>query len=114
MSDDELLYSEEDEDQSQPPIFLNSRAGRCLTDVVNEMFMEGSLNLTQLEDIPNRFSDCMRRVISEKSEVKIKLSAQLKEFRDVPAGAVWHCNGGKANLPYLEISGNFFQVKASF
>ena len=113
MSDDELIYSEE-EREPQPPIYLDSRAGRCLTEVLNDMFMEGSLSLPQLEDIPMRFNDCMNRVISQRIDIKVKIEAQLKEFRDVPTGATWHCNRGRAILPGLEMSASSFEVKGSF
>ena len=56
MSDNDLLYSDDEIDTEPQLIFLNTRAGRSLTEVVNDMFTEGDLAMDLLEEIPVRFN----------------------------------------------------------
>ena len=114
---DEMLYSAEELAAEQQPLFLNSRAGRCLNDVLNEMFIEGDLGLQHLQDIPERFSASMKRVISERvsKDAKFRVHAQLNQFHDLPAGAVWHCGPGSAALPgTAELPAANFEIRGTF
>ncbi len=112
----DLLYSAEEIATERQPLFLTSRAGRCLNDVLNEMFLEGDLGLQHLQDIPDRFDACMKRVVSARvsKDAKLRVNAQLTQYHDVPAGAVWHCGQGSAALAGgVDLPAGNFEIRGS-
>ena len=112
-----LLYSAEELDTERQPLFLATRAGRCLNDVLNEMFLEGELGLQHLQDIPDRFDACMKRVVSARvsKDAKLRVTAQLAEYHDVLPGAVWHCAQGNAALAgAVELPAASIEIRGSF
>ena len=98
---EDLLLSNEEVQLAElnSPLYTNTRAGRCLTDVLNDMFIEGKLTLDHLTDIPNRFNECMKRIVQRSVSVNVKVNAQLLEFQDLPNSGTWRCSEGEIALP---------------
>ena len=116
MSDNDLLYSDDEIDTEPQLIFLNTRAGRCLTEVVNDMFTEGDLAMDLLEEIPVRFNECMRRIVSEQApnDSHFRVNAKLKEFHDLPSGASFVASSPSLSSPGVDITGSDLEVKCRF
>jgi len=115
--DDLMIPADEIDQTGAELIFLNSRAGRCLTETLNEMFMQGHLGLEHLQDIPVRFNECMRRSLAarESRAEPVRVRTQLAEFRDLPSGGSWDCGPGNLILPGdVEYSGFKFDIKGTF
>ena len=115
---DELMIPEDEIEQTGAElIFLNSRAGRCLSETLNDMFMQGHLGLEHLQDIPLRFNESMRRSLAarESRAEPVKARAQLTEFRDLPSGGSWDCGPGNLFLQGdMEFPANKFEIKGTF
>ncbi len=115
--DDNYLYTAEELAAESQPLFLNTRAGKCLTDVLNHMYLEGSLGFEHLQEVPLRFEDCMRRVVAAKvsKDTTLRVRAQLEQYRDIPSSANWHCLEGTISLTGAEeLIGKDFDIRATY
>ena len=72
-------------------LYLETQAGKTLIDTLTAFAEAGKINFYELDKIPSAFSACMRSVVAERSQIKVRVRGKLSEFRELPEGSEWKC-----------------------
>ena len=80
--------------------YMQTHAGKMLTDSMNEMFLAGRLELEHITKISDAFDAAMHRAIRRQTpdDVKLLVEAHLKEYQDLADVAYWKAADAKLNL----------------
>ena len=100
-SDDEVPEEFTEEPLAHEPYltYMQTHAGKMLTDAMNEMFLAGRLELEHITKISDAFDAAMHRAIKRTpDDTKIYVEANLKEYQDLAEVGYWRAADAKLNI----------------
>ncbi len=71
--------------------YMETHSGKMLTDAMNEMFLDGRLDLEHITAVSEAFDTAMHQAILRhvKDEVKVRVEGNLTEYQDVADVGYW-------------------------
>lgn len=80
--------------------YMETHAGKMLTDAMNEMFLDGRLELEHITAVSEGFDRAMHQAIRRhvQDEVKVQVEGNLKEYQDVAEVGYWRSSEVKVTI----------------
>ena len=82
---------EQDDPVAVDCIYLNTQIGKCLVDVLNDMYIEGKITAPELSSIPYEFNSDFQSILARKypNELSFTLKGKLQSYQDLPYSSNW-------------------------